>query len=261
MAGKVGTMRTLAMPLLVIALLLPLAVSCQVLGLEGRETRSESLALEAAEDAYVVADIAAAEDPEGLKDKNFGSLDFVQVGYVWKVRQEEQVIAIGLFKFNLAPVKEKEITSAHLQTFALRADLTQPVRLVDVHLIDGPWSEAEVTFNKRPPWEVTPIATGAVYGAGVWYSWDVTGSVVRKAREGEVSYAVGLRTLEEKNDEQVLFASREGGGNAPRLLVTYKPPPAAVPWYFWVTGIVVAAMLAFIVGWRLARRRAGRQQG
>lgn len=242
----------LALLIGVVSLLL---LSCQALGVEGEKTRIKSVVLEATEDVYLTTDAAATEDPQGLRDKNFGSQDFVKVWYAWKVVGEEKVVSIGLFKFDLGPIREREVLSAHLQLFALRADLASPARLVDVHLVNGAWSEQEVTFNSRPAWDVNPIATGVVYGAGVWYSWDVTGSLVGKAKEGVVSYAVGLRALEEKKEEQAVFAAREVGRNGPRLLVTYRVPPPSVPWYIWAAGMGVVAVLAFLVGWWLPRRR------
>ncbi|MEE9202005.1 MAG: DNRLRE domain-containing protein [Dehalococcoidia bacterium] len=238
---------------LVVVLLSLFVASCTAIGL-GAQGPVEGIVLEAVEDAYVVSDNAVPEDPEGLRDQNFGSLDFVKSWYAWKVIEEEQVVSIGLLKFDLGPVKERELTSAHLQVFALRADLAQVVRLVDVHLVDGQWSEAQVTYNTRPAWGVNPIATSAVYGAGVWYSWDVTGSVVGKAKEGAVSYVVGLRGMEEEKEEQLVFAAREGGRNAPRLMVTYAAP-TSIPWYIWAAAIGVAAVFAFLMGWWLARRR------
>lgn len=219
----------------------------------------KSVVLEAAEDAYVVTDAAATEDPQGLRDQNFGSLDFARTWYASKVRAEEQIVAVSLVKFDLTPLKDREVQSATLQLFSLRADLAQPARLVDVHLVDGAWTEREVTFNNRPSWAANPIATGAVYGGGVWYSWDVSGSVERKRREGAVSYALGLRAVEEKKEENVAFATREAGRNAPRLIVTYTEASSTFPWYIWVAiiaaAVAVAAALAFVVGWRYSGRR------
>ena len=215
----------------------------------------ESVVLEAVEDAYLVTDNAAPDDPEGLRDTNYGSLDFVRAWYVWKVLGEEQVVSIGLFKFDLGPIRDKAVSSAHLQLLATGANLDQAVRLVDVHLVEGQWSEGEVTFNTRPPWGVTPIATGAVYGDGVWYSWDVTGSVVSQQDKGEVSYSLGLRTLEEGKEEVVVFAARESGRNIPRLLVTFTIEPSGIAWWVWAASIGGAAVLAFVIGWWLSRRR------
>lgn len=36
-------------------------------------------------DSYVATNSAAQEDPEGLRDRNFGSLDFIKVWYASKL--------------------------------------------------------------------------------------------------------------------------------------------------------------------------------
>jgi hypothetical protein len=221
------------------------------LGLANAQQHEESIVLSTSQDSYVVADAASAEDPQGLRERNFGELDFVKVWYAFS--GAEQVVSLGLFKFDLSALAEKEVRSAHLQLFALRADLNQPVRLVDVSAAEGPWVEQEVGFKSLPPVSVPPLASAAVYGSNVWYSWDVTPSVVRKARDGELTLAVGLRTLEPEREEQVVFASREAGRSAPRLVVTYTPLPAASPQAVLAANptpvaATVAALAAFLIG-------------
>jgi hypothetical protein len=125
--------------------------------------------------------------------------------------------------------------------------------------VEGLWTEIEVTYNQKPSWGAIPIATAAVYGAGVWYSWDVTGSIERARREGVASYVLGLQTVEEKKEEQVVFASHETGRNGPHLIVTYREAPVGFPWYYALAaGVGGAVIIAFPAGWWLARRRANR---
>ena len=170
------------------------------------------------------------------------------------MRQEEQIVSIGLFKFDLAPLKDLEIESAVLQLFSVRADLAQPPRLVDLSLVSpGAWTEAEVNFTNRPSWSLNPIATTAVYGANLWYGWDVSGTIIGQ-KETTITYALGMR-LEEKREEQVVFASHEAGRAIPRLVVTYKPEPAQLPWWIWVAAIGGAAVVAFSGAFWLARSR------
>src|SRR5215471_12076159 len=207
----------------------------------------DSVVLNATEDSYVVADVAAPDDPQGLRDKNFGGLDFLKIWYANQVQANEQIVSVGLVKFDLSPLTNREIRSASLQLFAQRADLLQPVRLVDVSIADGPWTESDVTFSKLPQIANPPLASAAIYGANVWYTWDVTPAAIRKNADGVVSYAIGLRTLETKGEEQVVFASSSAGRNAPRLLVTMAPAAASVPPQVVagaVAGIVIAALVA-----------------
>lgn len=223
--------------------------------LMGAAPPDESALVEASDDTYVVADVAAPDDPQGLRDKNFGGLDFLKIWYASQVQAQEQIVSVGLVKFDLSQFKEREIRSAHLQLFAARADLVQPVRLVDVSLAEGPWTEGEASFKSLPQLSTPPLASSAVYGANVWYSWDVTPAVVRKARDGNMTLAIGLRSLEAKGEEQVVFAAREAGRNAPRLVMTLAPAVSPLPMTLLPVAAVIVVILAFVGGLLLGQRR------
>lgn len=219
----------------------------------------DSKLLTAVGDAHITTDASSTSDPQGLRDRNFGELDFIAVSYANKVQREEQLVVVGLTQFDLAPIKDLPVQSAILQMYALRADLAQPARLVDVSAVDGDWNETEITFNNKPNWSGNPIATTALYGGGVWYSWDVTPTLNNRGENNSVSYVLGLRTVEEKKGEQVLFASHNAGNRvAPRLVVTYAVPQTVVP----IANIPVAVAIALVVAVagafgipRLLRRR------
>src|SRR6267378_2990362 len=102
----------------------------------------ESVVIEATDNTYVVADINAPDDPQGLRNKNFGGLEFLKIWYASQVQAQEQIVSVGLVRFDLSALKDREVRSAHLQLFATRADLLQPVRMVDVSLADGPWTQS-----------------------------------------------------------------------------------------------------------------------
>jgi hypothetical protein len=223
--------------------------------LVGAAPPDDSVLLPAVGDTYVVADVAAPDDPQGLREKTFGGLDFMKIWYASQVQAQEQVVSVGLVKFDLAPLKDRDVRSAHLQMFAVRADLLQPARLVDVSLAEGGWTEADTSFKGLPQLSTPPLASTAVYGANVWYSWDVTPAVVRKAQEGDVAYAIGLRTLETKGEEQVVFAAHEAGRNAPRLVVTVAPLAPSLPVYALPVAIAVVGGAAFAGGLYFGRRR------
>ncbi len=207
--------------------------------------------------AHITTDASRQDDPQGLRDRNFGDQDFIAVSYANKLQAEEQLVVVGLTKFDLNPVKNLPIQSAILQMYALRADLAQPARLVDVSPVEGDWDGKSVTYNNRPAWSGNPIATTALYGGGVWYSWDVTPSL--QGRTDNISYVLGLRTVEEKKGEQVLFASQNAGVSvAPRLIVTYAVPETVVPvWSVPAAGVAVAvvAVLALLFVPRLLKTR------
>ncbi|MBI4494045.1 MAG: DNRLRE domain-containing protein [Chloroflexi bacterium] len=227
--------------------------------LVGAAPQEESILLTAVEDAYVVADIAAPEDEQGLRERNLGSQDFIKVWYAFQTPGKDQLLSLGLLKFDLTPLKDRDVQSAHLQLFALRADLAQPARLLDVSLVEGEWSEHQVGFNKLPPVNTTPLATSAIYGANLWYSWDVTYHVTRKLRDGSVSFILGLRTLENNQEEQVVFASREAGHSAPRLVVTYLVTPPALQLPLILVGGVAAALIGTLCGLFVGGRSAARR--
>jgi hypothetical protein len=249
--------KTLLVSALVFVLLVTsfMTISCKALGI-GTAGTVQSVVIPATGTAYVVTDASTSDDPQGLRDQNFSTQDFIKIWYAWDVQATEKVISIGLFNFDLSSVKNKDIKSATLQMYATRTDLTKAVRLVDVSLVDGTWDSKTVTYNTRPTWGGSAIATCAVYGAGVWYSWDVSASVAQKAKDGDISYVSGLNTMDDKSEEQVLFASKQVSATAPRLLVTYTSSTTSlVPWYIWVAGIVIIAIIAFFVGWSVTRRR------
>ena len=186
-------------------------------------SETEALIVEATEDSYVVTDLADEADPQGFRRQNYGDLGFLKTWYAWGVVEDERLLSVDLVKFDLEEIQGLDIESVSFQLFASQADLNQTARLVDVHTVTGEWAEAEVTYDLKPPWDTVPIATAAIYGAGGWYTWNVTGSTLEAIRRGEISFAVALRSASQGNEEQVLFVSTEAPDKAPRLLVTYRP--------------------------------------
>ena len=49
-------------------------------------TPDDSVVVEATDNSYVVADISAPDDPQGLRAKNFGGLDFLKIWYASQVQ-------------------------------------------------------------------------------------------------------------------------------------------------------------------------------
>lgn len=217
----------------------------------------ESVVIPSIEDAYVVTDISTSGDPQDLRNKNFGTQDFIKIWYEFQVQQQEQMLSVGLFKFDLSALADKDVRSAHLQLFAVRTDLAEAARLVDVSLADGAWSEQQVTFTSLPSIVTPPLSTAAVYGANVWYSWDLTPGVVRKLRDGSMAVAVGLRTLENKKEEQVVFASNRAGRNTPRLVVTYPATGSTLPLPLNIlaAGAAGVAVVTLFIGILIGRAR------
>src|SRR5262245_52234142 len=78
----------------------------------------DSVVLNASEDTYVVADVSTTDDPQALRGKNFGGLDFLKIWYANQVQGTEQIVSVGLVKFDLSSLSNREIRSASLQLFA-----------------------------------------------------------------------------------------------------------------------------------------------
>ena len=237
-----------------------LASSCSSLGI-GSSGTLQSKIIPATGTAYIVTDASTTDDPQGLRDQNFHTQDYINVWYQWDVTGTEKAISVGLVKFDLSSLKGKDIKSATLQMDSTGTTFIQnvAVRLVDVSLVDGTWDPATVTYNTKPSWNVGSIATAAIYGAGVWNSWDVSPSVVSKVKDGEVSYAIGLDTMADKSQEQVLFASQNGTAAAPRLIVTYAASGNGMPMWVWIVVVVVIAIIAFFAGLVITRRNARKE--
>lgn len=250
--------------LLLFVLLLPLT---------GAST-TKSLVIDVTEDSYVVANVNDPADSYGLREKNYGTLDFVKAWYIWNVVTEEpqeegqepqeavevekeKVISIAYLKFDLSAIKDKTIDSAMLQLYAQNVALLTP-RYVQVFQVSSDWAETTLNFNNAPQWGDTAIATAVIYQVDQWYGWDVTGDVKTEAQSGQISLAIMLRDMEKASEELVAFPSRETGDNLSRLLITYTEPGFVFSWYWWVISVVVLLALlalAFFGGLKLKRRK------
>jgi hypothetical protein len=206
--------------------------------------------------SYVVTDASSGGDSGALEGKNFSDQDFINVWYQWDVQASEKDISVGLVQFDISSLKNKDIKSAMLQMYVTSDTLSEPARLVDISLVTDKWDAKTVTFNNKPNWSATGIASSVVYGAGVWSSWDVSASVISAAKSGTVSYAAGLDTMVDKSQEQVMYASNNVAASAPRLQVTYASTNSGFPIWFWIVVIVVIAIIAFLAGWMITRRNS-----
>jgi hypothetical protein len=171
--------------------------------------------------AYIVEDANNSADPQGLRGQNYSTQDDINIKYQWDVTGTEKIISVGLVQFDLSSLNGKNIKSATLQMYVTSDSLTQAARLIDISLVTGTWNEQTVTFNNKPAWSANSITSCVVSGAGVWSSWDVTSSVAAAINNGLVSYAAGLDTMNDKSQENVLYASDKVSATAPRLIITY----------------------------------------
>ena len=223
----------------------------------GNGTVTKSRIINVAEDAYVVAYLNDVNDVQDLRERNYGSLDFVKTWYLWNVGEEggrevesEKIISAIYLKFDLGAVQDKKIESAMLQLYARDVSLVSP-RIVQVFPVSSDWSESTINFTSRPAWGTSAVASTIVYRSNHWYAWDVTDQVTREKRPEQISFVVVLRDMEPGMEELVAFYSREAQAKVPRLVVTYTEAEIAIPWSWWcIGGIVIAAIatVAFFAG-------------
>jgi len=245
---------------------------------------TRSLVIEVSEDAYIVADVNDAADTYGLRDENYGDLEFVKAWYYWNVVVEEHTeeqevevdgemvteevvveeeverehyVSVVYLKFDLSQLEGREVDSVMLQLYARDVVLLTP-RYVQTFLVASEWTEADITFNTAPGWGQTATATTVVYQADQWYGWDVTEDAIGETEAGQISFAIMLRDMTQASEEVVAFPSHESGENVSRLIITYTVPAGAVAWYWWLVGAVVIVALvglAFFGGLRLKRQK------
>ena len=241
---------------------------------------TKSLVIDVIEDSYTVADLNDPADTYGVREENYGELDFVKVWYLWNVVQEEvmpedengeevengeeavpelveveyeRIVSIIYLKFDLSELQDMEIESAMLQLYAHTVVILAP-RYVQAYQVDSDWDELTINFNNAPAAGATALATTTIYQADQWYGWDLTGGVKAEISSGQISLAVMFRDMEKASEELVGFPSRESGENAARLLITYTEEGFAFAWYWWIIGAVVLLALlaaAFLFGSKL----------
>jgi len=239
---------------------------------------TKSLVIDVIEDSYTVADINDPDDTYGVREENYGELDFVKAWYLWNVVEEEvipevpegdengeepepeiveteyeRIVSIIYLKFDLTELEDMEIESAMLQLYAQNVAILTP-RYVQAYQVDSDWDELTLNFNNAPATGANALATTTIYQADQWYGWDLTGGVKAEIPSGQFSLAVMFRDMEKASEELVAFPSRESGENAARLLITYTEEAFAFAWYWWVIGAVVLLALlaaAFFFGSKL----------
>ena len=260
--------------LIICSVLLLLALLSLLMG----ASATRSLVIDVSADAYTVADLNDPDDTYGVREENYGELDFVNAWYRWNVVQEEvipevaegeeavpemveveheRVVSIIYLKFDLTELKDIEIDSAMLQLYGQNVALLAP-RYIQALQVSSDWDELTLNFDNAPQWGQSALATTTIYQADRWYGWDVTAGVKAETQSGQISMAVMLRDMEKASEELVAFPSHESGENISRLLITYTDPGFVFSWYWWVIiGVVVLALLAlaFFGGLKLRRSK------
>jgi len=153
---------------------------------------------------------------------NFGRDTMLQLHYD---AIEGPAAAFSLIHFDVASIPAGAvIDSAVMELYLWNAAGADPV-WIGLYDVYAAWSEADVTWNTRPPGQIG----GFVYGVNVdstpgYKAWTVTGSV--DYWRSNPNYGLELRgpisgdpSYYDRN-----FASKDGRVNLPRLVVTYHLP-------------------------------------
>lgn len=177
-------------------------------------------------DAYVVNDLNDPTDKAGLQNLNTGDLEFMKVWYAWNVTKsgKEKVLSLGYMKYDLSNIDAKFVESAKLQMSVKIANLTGAARPVDVFLAKNvKWDEHTLAFNNAPAFMANVNASAAVSKPDKYYTWDVT-DMVKQNAGSDLTLVVALQTLYEKNEEQVVFSSKDASDKSkiPMLLIDYS---------------------------------------
>lgn len=125
----------------------------------------------------------------------------------------------ALVRFDLPDLAEGCAVSS--ATLRLNATSSRSGRTLQAIRVAAPWTENAVTWGNQPATTGTPATTSS--GSG-WRTWTVT-QQVNAMYTANAEHGFLVRDANENNDHEQQFRSREGGSNAPQLVLTIGPAP------------------------------------
>ncbi|MDQ7029666.1 MAG: DNRLRE domain-containing protein [Ardenticatenia bacterium] len=94
----------------------------------------------------------------GDPTQNFGNSTTIDVGACWEFTTAQ----IGLISFNLSTIPSGAVIhSAELRLYKVPGGSTLAAT-VQVHRVTASWNEYSVTWNTRPTYDATPVASTSV---------------------------------------------------------------------------------------------------
>lgn len=168
---------------------------------------------------FGVSDDAFVRDGDG-GDTNYGSDAVLQV----KNSSDAGKTRYAYFRFDIG---NAALTTAKLRLFANLSGNGE-ILPTNVFGVDANWDGNTITFNNRPLFGATPIATNVVRDqTGRWYEFDVS-SYVKQARQAGAT-AVAFAVAQDGNSSPFVgITSNEAAANVPQLFLnndTVTPPP------------------------------------
>ena len=134
----------------------------------------------------------------------------VNYGVSTQLRTDGSPFVRSYLRFNVQNLTGR-VTRATLRIFANSAASSGCVANI---VSNNTWTETGLTYNNAPTLG-TPLGSSGSFGAGVWISMDVTAYIT-----GNGTYSLAVTT---PGSTAVSLVSREGGTNAPQLIVETAP--------------------------------------
>ena len=178
--------------------------------------KSKTIKLSPVDDAYVVSDFSDPADKSGVRELNTGNYEFIKIWYSLGTipQANEKVVSIGYMKFDLSDLKAKDILKANLKMQPYLVTLTGSARTVEIFPVStNAWKESKITYSTAPSFGPDAIASTDISAVNKWHSWDLT-EFVKKNTGSEISFAIAFKTLYDKNQENVVFYSKDINENA-----------------------------------------------
>jgi hypothetical protein len=142
--------------------------------------------------------------------------------------------SVGLLQFNLSSLPvNAAITSATLTLFQAANDNKD--KRYDVFRVTSDWDEAEVTFNKRPTYNTTAVASLLIPddSSSAHRDWLVTSLVQGWATGSFSNFGMWIEDVSENRSGTALFRSSDESEPTyrPKLTISYNavPEPSSLP--------------------------------
>jgi hypothetical protein len=169
---------------------------------------------------------AAGKDAQidnGSPANNYGNEQSLTVNWGLNSR------SIGLIEFDLSSIATgSTITDATLSLFHNSNEQTNA--RYDVFRVTSAWNEATVTFNTKPTFDPTAVATLTFTGDGnVYRNWDVT-SVVQGWVDGSFgNFGLWIEEIPVQGTSSAIFLSSDAAANQRPILAIDTVDAVATP--------------------------------
>ncbi|MCX6666539.1 MAG: DNRLRE domain-containing protein, partial [Euryarchaeota archaeon] len=130
----------------------------------------------------------------------------------------------GLLQFDLSPIApENTVSSAKLKLYYYSSeDGSTAGHTLNLYRITSNWNKENVTWNTRPSYNGTIIASAVVPSTvGTWIEWDVTNDVQSFINDQTVNYGWEIIDPASSDNSQTYFYSNEYGSDRPYLEIEF----------------------------------------